>query len=394
MSETAPIQTDGAEEEYSFVENIFGENDEIVDPPGPEDVEDTTDTTDTTDTEEQDPSEDTEEQDSSEDTEEQDSSEEVTEDDFFEKEEKEGDSDEFPDADEIEALEGNDKAKAKWNELRGELTQAREEISQLKTQAPTRELEIQLKTAQEDAETLRNELGRYRVEHTREYQQQVEVPMMHVVNAVKEIATAHNLDEESAIEILGMSGRAQEEALQEITSDMSEMSRIKMYRLVEDSQYLWKMDEYLKENASQALEIYESNREAYLRQEAEKELVEIRKNVDLVFDRLAEKAPIDANAITELKEKASKEDFSNLAPAHKAYALMAGTALPKLITQLKTANALVAEKDAEIKKLSGASPDPSKETRGPKGSDQGEDLSFFETIDRELTQAGHHSNMV
>ena len=290
----------------------------------------------------------------------------------------------FPKAEDIPSLAEDEKAQAKWGELRSELDEARKELNELRDQSLVSELENQLNELKERNQEYEGEIAIARVEKSQEYMAAVTEPMQNIMNHAKAIAdTYEGVTPETIYDTLSMDSRAdQNEALSRITEDMSERDKMSLFRMVDDMEVLWERDEALKNNAAHALYELEQREQLASQEEAKREALTIRSAVSKVFDSLQDKTPDIGTELSNLKDGALKEDFSNLTPANKAFAIAAGSMLTPMIKALRERDSKISELNDDLKKFRASSPkiDPKETDVKPNVDSSDEDHGFLDGV--------------
>ncbi len=265
----------------------------------------------------------------------------------------EDDDVDFPKAEELDGLD--DKAKIQWGKLRSELKETKaaqaalaDELEGVRKQAPVTELETQLKQVTAELEEFRQSAAVYDVEKSDEYVAQVAEPIEAMMDVAEEIATRNEIPPEDLIDAMALEGKAQDEKLRDITEDMSDRDKNRVYRMMDDAAIVFQRSQQMKDQAAELAVKYENADLARKEQAAKKSLIEVRSGIEKVFEKFQKVTPSLGEDVSfeAIKAKTMEEDFSTLTPNHRAYALAAGAVVPKMISALRA-------RDAEIAKLNG-----------------------------------------
>tara|TARA_R100000742_G_C4276214_1_gene97139 strand:- start:1030 stop:2235 length:1206 start_codon:yes stop_codon:yes gene_type:complete len=275
----------------------------------------------------------------------------------------------FPDA---EALSDvlDDKASAKWGELRSELSEARQRASELEAQMEARSssseddpgvmrsLEDQLHQASQTIEAYEQELAVSRVETSPEYIRTVTEPLHNIMEASNSLAERNNVDPEALIGILtDTSIERQNRALEEVTGEMHERDKMMLFRMVEDAQSIFAYDAELKEHASEAAAELDRNNDVFERQALEQYTLDTRASVNKVYDKFESVLPqLEGTDLAEMREKTLSDSFLDLGVDHQAYAVSAGTMLPPMVKALRVQEAKIAELEGQLASYQKATP--------------------------------------
>lgn len=291
-------------------------------------------------------------------------------DDFLGLSEEEKNSKEFSeesfDKETEELSKGMDaKAGIKFKELRQELKQYKQKQAEVKVpeDVQSRIQELELKAA--EAEGLRQQVeelssvsAKVKVESSQEYKKKILEPAVAILQESEKIAQAHDLDPEIVQEIIREQDRElQVELINAHLSEMNELEKQDLYRMIFDYKNLGKMRQEMLDKASEKLSQIEAQQleeQQRLQEEEKKAVQQIQSSI---WDKYKSVIPgfIDENGeVTEdwnkLRNRALSIDFGKAAGKDKAYAAFAGVALPHVIKELNNAKKMLKElsgKEAE-----------------------------------------------
>lgn len=283
-----------------------------------------------------------------------------------EEESTEGDEDDelgFPKPEELKGMD--DKAVAKWGELRGELKTARDneasltaELDAARKQAPVSELEEQLKVSQEELTSLRESAAVFDVEKSPEYMAQVAEPIGAIMEAAEALAERNEISPDDLFDALSMEGKAQDTKIEDLVDDMSDRDRARVYRMMDDAGALFRKSDALKANATALAVELEGAEQVRVDNAQKADTLKIRAGVETVFDKFKKVSPDLGEGVNldDLKTKTLQEDFGKLTHTHKAYAMASGAVVPKMISALKTRDAEIARLNSELAGFAEAKP--------------------------------------
>ena len=193
----------------------------------------------------------------------------------------------------------DEKATAKWGELRRELAEARSKAANLEgdiesneVPALVPELEQQLQQAQEVISEYEQELSVARVEQSAEYKQTVTEPLNNIMNAAEALAERTNVDVNEVFAIFSeVNIERQNNSLERLTEEMGDRDKMMLYRMVDDSAAIFERDTMLKDRAAEAsveLDMYNE----HLEEEALRNYqLDARAAVNKVYDKFESVIP-------------------------------------------------------------------------------------------------------
>lgn len=292
--------------------------------------------------------------------------------DFFNLSEEEGGeetsefSEENFDKETEELSKGMDaKAGIKFKELRQELKQYKQKQAETKVpediQAKLQELEIKAAEAEglrQQVEELSSVSAKVKVESSQEYKKKILEPAIAILQESSKIAEAHNLDPEIVQEIIREQDRElQLELIGAHLSEMNELEKQDLYRMIFDYKNLGKLRQEMLDNASEKLSQIEAQQIEEQKRAQEEERKAVQQIQSSIWDKYKSIIPGFSNEDGEvtpewskLRNRALSIDFNKAAGKDKAYAAFAGVALPHVIKQLNNAKKVIQElsgKEAE-----------------------------------------------
>jgi len=277
----------------------------------------------------------------------------------------EGVVDDFPDA---EALTGtlDDRAVAKWGELRGELADARARASELESQigeeSPNQintALEEQLNEAHTAIESYEQQMSIARVEESSEYKRVVTEPLQSILDTAKVIAEDSEVDYNTIYNALSETHDRvrQNELLEEVASQLGERDKMTLYRMAEDTSELLARDAELREYATEAAAELDHQNAEWEEEALQNHALETRVAVNKVFDKLESVVPeLEGVDLGDLRNRTLEDDFLSLGADHQAYALSAGSVLPPMVKALRAKDVLIADLQNKLSSYQTASP--------------------------------------
>tara|TARA_R100000152_G_scaffold20375_1_gene13915 strand:- start:705 stop:1910 length:1206 start_codon:yes stop_codon:yes gene_type:complete len=309
------------------------------------------------------------------------------------------DSDLAADFPEAAALEGtlDDKAVAKWGELRSELAEARAKAAELEAnldsttaQVAASELEEQLSDARNQIQEYEKQLSVSRVEQSAEYKQVVTEPLQSIMDSAEALATRNELDVNSVFDALAETQNIdrQNRILEDLTAEMGDRDKMMLYRMVDDAAVIFTKDAQLKHHAAEAAAEIEQQESVWEQEALKQHAVETRSSINKVFDKLESVLPDFSEDMGDLRTKALSDDFLELGVDHQAYALSAGTMLPPMVKALRTKEAKIAELEKQLSSYQKATPKAAELGGGvqvaPADTSDSDGLDFMESITKRL----------
>lgn len=315
-------------------------------------------------------------------------------------EEKEDLASDFPKAEDLKETLDDEKAIAKWGELRSELDAERAKTRELeaklddtKSQSVASELEKQLAESREQIQAYEQELSVARVERSPEYQRVVAEPLQNIMDAAEEVANRYEKDVEQIFDALssGSNPSRQQRELEAITEGMSEPDKFAVYSMVRDASAIFAKDYQLKQQAAEAVVELEAVEKQRAEEAAARHAVKVREGVHKVFAKLKEVTPDlgEAGDLSSLEENTLKEDFTALNEDHQAYALSSAAMVPPLIKALNARDAKIAQLEKDISGYTKSKPKVGGSGVKTPAPDKVEgDLGFIEGMEKRLAEAG------
>ena len=261
------------------------------------------------------------------------------------------------------------KAGRRFKQLKSELKLANTELQTLRQTLQERESRLQeLSASNETTEQYQQRLAEYeqalaitKLEATSAYQEQIQAPMVRLVEAADEIAKRYEIDSDELVDVLAYSDRdKQDEALDNLLQGVKERDKLAIYALAEQVPLIVARKQELSENASAALaELEQIDQQKYQEQLAAQ--LQSRKDAaEQVQNKLASKVPflksIDGLDFDSVAKRAGETDFDVLDVHNKVYSKMAGDMLPKLVVEFASLRSELEEALDELEALKKAEP--------------------------------------
>lgn len=261
------------------------------------------------------------------------------------------------------------KAGRRFKQLKSELKLANTELQTLRQTLQERESRLQeLSASNETAEQYQQRLAEYeqalaitKLEATSAYQEQIQAPMVRLVEAADEIAKRYEIDSDELVDVLAYSDRdKQDEALDNLLQGVKERDKLAIYALAEQVPLIVARKQELSDNAAAALaELEQIDQQKYQEQLAAQ--LQSRKDAaEQVQNKLASKVPflksIEGLDFDSVAKRAGETDFDVLDVHNKVYSKMAGDILPKLVVEFASLRSELEEALDELEALKKAEP--------------------------------------
>ena len=276
----------------------------------------------------------------------------------------------FPDADSLsDTLD--DKAVAKWGELRRELAEARSKATNLEDKIDTNEtpalvpeLEKQLQDASE--------------------------PLNNIMSAAEALAERTGVDVNEVFAVFSeVNIERQNNTLERITEEMGDRDKMMLYRMVDDSAAIFDRDAMLKDRAAEASVELDRYNEALEKEALEEYTIETRAAVNKVYDKFESVIPdLEGVNLGDLRSKTLDSDYVSLDSDHQAYALSAGNLLPSVVKAIRVKDQKIASLEKQLSTYQNSTPKAAQaggSVSEPAQSPEDDNLGFFEAISK-LTQ--------
>lgn len=285
-----------------------------------------------------------------------------------------------------EELDLDEKASAKWNELRAEVKATREQL--VKAQE-LRDAEV--KSLQERLQQYEPLVAAYNVEATPQYEEAVTKPLQTIMDAAEALATKYEIEPEDIFDALGEGGKKGEALMEEFADKMSRRDSIALFQLFSDAEKVFTTSHNLKNHAIEALKELDSQKEQVAKTQAAKEKAEFRASVGKVFDRLTKVTPDIGVKLEEVQKASEAQDFGTMSVFNKAYAVTAANMLPALVKGLVERDKQITKLKTDIGVLSGGKPRIGAGTTADlqgSGSALGAEVSFLDAVTKGLAEHG------
>jgi hypothetical protein len=241
------------------------------------------------------------------------------------------------------------KAGRRFKQLKNELKQANTDLAQARQQMQEREqllqeLEARSKNNEEYEKTISDyeqTLSVTKLEATKAYKQEVQQPMINLVEAADQIAKRYDIDSDELIDVLSYNDREkQDDALDNLLQGVKERDKLAIYALAEQIPVILERKANLVENASAALAELEQIDAANRKQELAKQHESRHQAAQQVHDKLVSKVPflktIEDLDFSNVTKRAGDVDFDSLDIHNKVYSKIAGDMLPKLVREFSS----------------------------------------------------------
>jgi len=304
--------------------------------------------------------------------------------------------DDFPAASELDGVL-DEKATAKWGELRSELAEARAHAAELEgqiTETPithgTEQLEQQLYAQQEAIEGYERELSISRVETSAEYKQTVSEPLQSIMDATEALAERNEKDPGVLLDILSEGNiERQNKNLEEIAAEMGDRDKMMLYRMVDDAQSIFERDRQLKDHAAEASAELDHHSQQQEEQALHDYTMSTKSSVNKVYDKFESVIPeLEGTDMGDLRQRTLEDNFLDLGVDHQAYAVSAGTLLPPMVSALRARDAKIADLESKLSGYQTATPKAAPSGGGvqvaPSEQSSSEGFDFMDAISKRL----------
>ncbi len=261
----------------------------------------------------------------------------------------------------------DDKAKAKWGELRKELKQAKARLSELErssTETSAQRAEDpryteQFDQYQQQIAEYEQQLAVAKVESSREYRELVIAPMDSIISSTESIAQAFGIELDALVDAVTDSDpKKQSSKLAELVDILPERDRQRIYRMADDVLMIYEQDAQLREAASEAakeLEFREKQTQEMTKAEYRSALKKAtEKTWDVFKERLA--PVLEGVQVDSLLKDAMNADLDSADVELKSYSASAGVLLPHLVEKLSKKNAEIEELKKTLKSYQKSTP--------------------------------------
>lgn len=261
------------------------------------------------------------------------------------------------------------KAGRRFKQLKTELKQANTELQTLKQQLQERESRLQeLSASNQSVDEYQQRLAEYeqalavaKLEATAAYRNEIQEPMVRLVEAADEIAKRYEIDSDELIDVLSYSDRdKQDEAFDTLLEGVKERDKLAIYALAEQIPVIVARKQELTENANAALAELELIEQQRQQEQLAGQLQVRREAAEQVQQKLASKVPflksIDGLDFDNIAKRAGETDIDSLDIHNKVYSKMAGDMLPKLVVEFANLRNELEEALDELEALKKAEP--------------------------------------
>jgi myosin heavy subunit len=261
------------------------------------------------------------------------------------------------------------KAGRRFKQLKTELKQANTELQTLKQQLQERESRVQeLSASNENVEQYQQRLAEYeqalaitKLESTAAYRNEIQEPMIRLVEAADEIAKRYGIDSDELVDVLSYSDRdKQDDALDNLLQGVKERDKLAVYALAEHVPVIVARKQELSENANAALAELELIDQQRHQEQLVGQLQARKQAAEQVQQKLASKVPflksIEGLDFDNVAKRAGEADLDSLDIHNKVYSKMAGDIFPKLAVEFVNLRNELEEALDELESLKKAEP--------------------------------------
>lgn len=300
-----------------------------------------------------------------------------------------------PSNDDQEELGG--KAGRRFKQIKNELKQANTDLLQARQQLEERDRLVQeLQSRTKDSEEVEQTIAQYeqalaitKLESTKAYQNEVQAPMVRIVETVDSIAAKYEIDSDELIEVLSYSDRdRQDDALENLLQGVKERDKLAIYALAEQVPLIVARKQLLSDNAAEALAELEQIDSAQAKQELAKAYELRQQAAQQVHDKLISKVPflktIEDLDFSNVTKRAGDTDFDGLDLHNKVYSKIAGDMLPKIVREFASLRSELEDALDELESFKKSSPKTGSGSASSTGQTTRASGSFVDAINAAL----------
>jgi tetratricopeptide (TPR) repeat protein len=300
-----------------------------------------------------------------------------------------------PSNDDQEELGG--KAGRRFKQIKNELKQSNTELLQVRQQLEERDRLVQeLQSRTRDSEEVEQTIAQYeqalaitKLESTKAYQNEVQAPMVRIVETVDTIAAKYEIDSDELIEVLSYSDRdRQDDALDNLLQGVKERDKLAIYALAEQVPLIVARKQLLSENAAEALAELEQIDSEQAKQELARTYELRQQAAQQVHDKLISKVPflktIEDLDFSNVTKRAGDTDFDGLDLHNKVYSKIAGDMLPKIVREFASLRSELEEALDELESFKKSSPKTGSGSASGTGQTTRASGSFVDAINAAL----------
>jgi len=289
------------------------------------------------------------------------------------------------------------KAGRRFKQIKNELKQANTELSQVRQQLEERERLVQeLQSRTKETEEVEQTIAQYeqalaitKLEATRAYQNEVQTPMVRIVETADEIAAKYDIDSDELIEVLSYSDRdKQDDALDNLLQGVKERDKLAIYALAEQVPLIVARKQLLADNAAEALAELEQIDSENSKLELAKAHERRHQAAQQVHDKLISKVPflktIEDLDFTNVTKRAGDTDFDGLDLHNKVYSKIAGDMLPKIVREFASLRSELEEALDELESFKKSRPTAGSGSASSTGQTTRASGSFVDAINAAL----------
>ena len=289
------------------------------------------------------------------------------------------------------------KAGRRFKQIKNELKQANTELSNARQKLEERERLIQeLESRTKESEEVEQTIAQYertlaitKLESTKAYQNEVQAPMVRIVETVDNIASKYEIDSDELIEVLSYSDRdRQDDALDNLLQGVKERDKLAIYALAEQVPLIVARKQLLSENAAEALAELEQIDSEQAKQELARSYELRQQAAQQVHDKLISKVPflktIEDLDFSNVTKRAGDTDFDGLDIHNKVYSKIAGDMLPKIVREFASLRSELEDALDELESFKKSSPKTGSGSGSSTGQTNRASGSFVDAINAAL----------
>ncbi len=254
--------------------------------------------------------------------------------------------------------------KQKTAEAKAEAEALRKELESLRAAKPAEDPEKQTLKTQLDAlkaqhDEYEREIKAVRVESSREFKEQVDLPARQVIGDLSGLAERNGIDKDLVIQAVARTSdpKARSAALSELASSLNEYDKQILFGLAHQFSDIAKLREHYLTNAEAAAQELEQRRASEMAEQKAASLSTWKKETSRAWGAIEAKLPeLKTMQIGAVADEISARDPDTVPPLEKAYSLAAGKVLPAFVAELRKAQAKTAELEASLAKYQKATP--------------------------------------
>lgn len=263
-----------------------------------------------------------------------------------------------------ETIQGDEKAQAKWGELRKSLKTMEDKLKEYESRPAAQQDESVVRAFEQQIAEREAKLQEYdeyfrmtRVEFTQEYQQLVEQPLTAIAEATEELAQRYGVNADALTDALAeRDPKKQDEMLTDLIADFSPRDRNRLYNLADSAIEIYAKAESIRQHSAQALAEVEAREAADAQRAAfERGQVLTKANQEVLGMAEAKLAALGID-FAPIRPQVEAARIDTATPQEQAYATVAAAVLPQVLKTLNAQSAKVKELEASLSALNRAAP--------------------------------------